>query len=127
MESDSVQYLADMNLSPKTVEMLNGQGYRCVRVSEVLPVTAKDVEILEWARENQMVIITQDLDFSALVALRQASHPSLINIRMSTGNPERIGKRLLQVLPECSEELRAGACITFDDETVRVRSLPIQI
>lgn len=42
--------LADMNVSPATVEILRAQGWDIVRVSDVLPVDASDRQILQVAR-----------------------------------------------------------------------------
>jgi len=47
---------------------LQQQGWDVIRVSQVLPMGASDDEILEFARREDRVVITQDLDFSALLA-----------------------------------------------------------
>ncbi|MEM8640456.1 MAG: DUF5615 family PIN-like protein [Cyanobacteria bacterium P01_G01_bin.54] len=61
--------LADVNISPATVAALNTNGYNTIRTTEVLPATIADVEILEFARRDERVVVTQDLDFSMLMAL----------------------------------------------------------
>ena len=61
--------LANMNISPKTVEAPQQQGWDIVRISHLVPVNAPDQEILELARREDRVLITQDLDFSTLLAL----------------------------------------------------------
>ncbi len=90
-----------------------------------MPINSPDKEIIQWSLKNDRVIITQDLDFSALIAVSGASKPSLINIRLSSGEPTEIANRLLAVLPEIINYLQHGACITIDDLSVRVRLLPI--
>ncbi len=82
--------LADMNISPKTVEVLGQQGWDIVRISQFLPVDASDQKILKFARQEGRVIITQDLDFSALLALGGYNRPSLITMRLSVSDPETI-------------------------------------
>ena len=57
------RFLADMNISPKTVGALQQRGWDIIRVSEVLPMDAADDEILEFARASRRVVVTQDLDF----------------------------------------------------------------
>lgn len=44
--SQSLRFLADMNLSPMTVAALQQEGWDIVRVSALLPATASDAEIL---------------------------------------------------------------------------------
>jgi predicted nuclease of predicted toxin-antitoxin system len=64
-----MRLLADVNIAPRTVEFLNSQGHDTVRSSSHLPVTAPDEAILELARREQRVVLTQDLDFTHMVAL----------------------------------------------------------
>lgn len=123
----SLRYLADMNLSPQTVRILADAGYDIIRVSDVMPVSARDKEILEYARQREMVVVSQDLDFSALVAVSGATEPSLVNVRMSTGDPVHIGRRLRDVLPRLRDAIEKGACVTVDDSAARVRDLPIDV
>jgi predicted nuclease of predicted toxin-antitoxin system len=76
-----LRFLADMNISPLSVKRLRERGWDIFRVSEVMEPSAKDTAILEYARQENRVIITQDLDFSKLLALRGFDKPSLIRIQ----------------------------------------------
>lgn len=91
----ALRFLANMTISPKTVEALRQQGWDIVRVSQLLPVNASDQEILDLARQEDRVVVTQDLDFSALLALGGYNRPSLITLRLSVSNPETVTKKLL--------------------------------
>lgn len=117
--------MADMMISPTTVAALRRQGWDAVRVPDRLPVTASDQEILELARREARVVVTQDLDFSALLALGGHSRPSLITLRLSTSNPEVVTQSLLDVLARLEQDLLDGRAITVGDVSVRVRKLPI--
>jgi len=64
-----LRFVADMNISPLTVNVLAAEGIDIVRVSSLLPVNASDESILGLARQQGRVVITQDMDFSALLAL----------------------------------------------------------
>ncbi|MGQ9825696.1 MAG: DUF5615 family PIN-like protein [Desulfotomaculales bacterium] len=59
-----LKYFADIHISPLTCNSLRKAGYHVLRVNDVLPSTASDLQIIEYARQQNMVIITQDLDFS---------------------------------------------------------------
>ncbi len=117
--------LANMNISPETVSGLRGKGIDIVRVSQILPVTSSDREILDLARRENRVVVTQDLDFSALLALGGFNRPSLITLRMSVSDPEAITRKLLGLLPELENALIKGCAVSIDDFTYRVRWLPI--
>lgn len=121
-----LQYLADMNLSPQTVWALQQDGLEIIRVSDVMPGTAKDRDILLYARQQDRVIITQDLDFSRLIAIAGYASPSLVTLRLSTSDPISITQSLRQILPLVADSLSQGCAVTIDDHNVRVRSLPIR-
>lgn len=121
-----LQFLADMNISPQTVSDLCRQGWDVVRVSDLIPDSSPDEDILELARRRGMVLVTQDLDFSHLIALGGYNSPSLVTLRMSITDPEVITSVLLEVLPNIERALREGFAVTIDDGGARARKLPIE-
>jgi predicted nuclease of predicted toxin-antitoxin system len=120
-----LRLLADLNLSPQTVEELRRDGWDILRVNERLSLRTPDLEILSWARENDRVVITQDLDFSTLIVVQGWSRPSVVILRLSQTDPATVTARLREVLPGCVADLQAGCAMTIADESVRVRRLPI--
>ena len=122
----SLCLLADVHISPATVAALNSHGYDTVRTTDLLPANAADAEILELARSQSRVVLTQDLDFSMLVALSNSGRPSLITLRLSSAQPDGVTQRLLDILPSVETDLTTGAAVTISDDSVRVRQLPIR-
>lgn len=122
----NIRLLADVHISPKTVEDLQKQGYEIMRSSDVLPANAPDINILEFARTENWVVLTQDLDFSMLVALSRYSQPSLITLRLSSAKPDIVTQKLLDILPQIEEALQEGSAITIQDESIRIRKLPVR-
>jgi predicted nuclease of predicted toxin-antitoxin system len=122
----NIRLLADVHISPKTVADLQKQGYETMRSSEFLPANAPDINILEFARTENWVVLTQDLDFSMLVALSRYSQPSLITLRLSSAKPDIVTQKLLDVLPQIEEALQEGSAITIQDESIRIRKLPVR-
>lgn len=120
-----LRFIADVHISPLTVIALQQRGYDILRSTDLLPATATDSDILELARVENRVIVTQDLDFSMLVALGKYDQPSLITLRLSSAKPDVVTQRLLEVLPQSEQELREGSALTIEDYSVRVRKLPI--
>ncbi len=121
-----LRLLADMNISPQTVNALQKKGVDIVRVSRILPVTSSDAEILDLARRENRVVVTQDIDFSALLALGGFDSPSLITIRMTISDPGAITQKLLELLPEIQDMLAKGCAVSVDDYSFRIRWLPIR-
>jgi predicted nuclease of predicted toxin-antitoxin system len=122
----SIRLIADVHISPLTVAALKVQGYDILRSTDLLPGTAADAEILELARVEGRVVLTQDLDFSMLVALGNYGLPSLITLRLSSVKPDFVTQKLLDVLPTLERELTEGAAMTINDDSVRIRKLPIR-
>ncbi|HWM93022.1 MAG TPA: DUF5615 family PIN-like protein [Thermoanaerobaculia bacterium] len=121
-----VPLLADLNVSPLTVEALQREGWDIVRISQRMPARTPDREILELARNEGQAIVSQDLDFSALLALGGFDRPSLVTLRLSDSAPATVTRRLLETAPLLEQVLPEGVAVTIEDETVRVRKLPIR-
>ena len=120
-----MKFLADMGVSPKTVESLKGQGYDAVQISEAGLFRMKDSEILQKALQEERIVLTFDLDFADLLAATATTLPSTIVFRLKTTVPDFVTTRLLSVLAECSRELESGALVTIENGRYRLRHLPI--
>jgi predicted nuclease of predicted toxin-antitoxin system len=120
------RFIVDLNISPKTVEALREQGWKINRSSQWLASTATDDEILDFARREGLVIITQDLDFSALLALGGYAEPSLVTLRLSSSDPDFVTQRLLEAALLLGKALVESCAVTIEDFVVRIRKLPIR-
>ncbi len=121
----AARLLADMSISPATVSSLQQHGWDIVRVSKFMPANVSDHAVLAFARHTGRVLVTQDLDFSTLLAVRGYRSPSVITLRLSSSDPDTITRRLLSILPAIEERLQEGCAVTVDDQAVRIRRLPI--
>lgn len=120
-----MKLLADMHISPATVEHLRGKGHDVVRVNEVLPSSTSDNELITWAGEHARAILTQDLEFANLIVLARRTAPSLITLRLATSRIDYVNSVLDRALPELEQDVRVGSIVTITDTTMRRRSLPI--
>jgi len=120
-----VRLLVDLNISPRTVALLRSVGHDVVRVNELIPPSATDAAIVDAARVASRTIITQDLDFSAIVVLSGRRRPSVISLLLASSRVERVNARLEEVLTTLESDVEAGAIVTVEDERVRVRTLPV--
>ena len=119
-------FLADMNISPLTVSQLKERGWDVSRVSEVMDKSTKDLDLLEYARRHDMVIITQDLDFSMLLAVKGYAKPSLVNVRLEEAKPPYVTSRIIDTVSALEPEPAKGAVVTVDEASVRYRYLPVK-
>jgi predicted nuclease of predicted toxin-antitoxin system len=120
-----VRILADVHISPRTVDFLRRLGHDVERVGQVLAATATDEEIVAAAIRDQRIILTQDLDFSAIVALSGLARPSVISVRLASSRIERVNDVLERELPHIEADLQDGALVTIQDDRVRTRKIPI--
>ena len=121
-----MKLLLDMNLPPRWVQFLSGQGFECVHWSDVGEYTATDRLIMAYAKEYGYTVFTHDLDFGALLAATRARSPSVIQIRTQNVLPEAIGVLVVNAIRQFAEELQRGALITVDPHRSRVRILPFE-
>jgi len=121
-----LKFLANMNISPLTVEDLKKLGWDIVRVPEIMDIKSKDLQILTYAREHNRVVITQDLDFSSLLALSGYEKPSVINLRVDNARPDYVTNRIIEIVNELEKELGEGIVVSVDEISARYRSLPIE-
>jgi len=120
-----VKLLLDMNLSPAWVPLLGTAGWEAAHWSTIGAATAKDADIMAWAKGNGFTVITSDLDFSAILASTRGEGPSVVQIRAQDLSPAALGPTLLAVLRKQAGVLEAGAIVTLDLRTARVRTLPL--
>ena len=121
-----MKLVVDVNLPPKWVEFLATQGIEAVHWTSVGDLRATDAVIMIWAREGGYVVLTSDLDFSALLATGSAGGPSVLQVRTQDVFHESLGAQVVRVLQEQSEALESGAIVTIDEIAARVRILPIR-
>jgi predicted nuclease of predicted toxin-antitoxin system len=121
-----MKLLVDMNLSPRWVSLLNGAGIEAVHWSTVGATNAPDREIMAYALAHDFVVLTHDLDFSAILAVTQGEKPSVVQLRADDVSPDAIGRQVLIALRQMETELHDGALISIDPNRTRLRVLPLR-
>lgn len=114
-----------MNLSPIWVPFLEAAGVSAVHWTSVGRPNAPDVDLMNWARANGCVVFTNDLDFSALLAMTRASGPSVLQLRLQNLLPDVAGEVVLRVVRAHGNDLENGAIVTVAGSGTRVRVLPL--
>ena len=120
-------FLANMNISPLTVEQLRKLRSSIERVPEVMKKESRDKEVLSYARRHNKILITHDLDFSMLLAIGGHRKPSVINLRLENAKPDFVTIRIIDVVSMMEKELEEGAVISVDETSARYRNLPIRL
>ena len=80
---------------------------------------------MAYAAQHDYVVLTHDLDFSAILAATHGEKPSVVQIRTEDVSPQVIGLQVTAALRHMELELQAGALLTIDRRRTRVRLLPL--
>ena len=76
-----MRLLVDANLSPALIEGLVEAGFEALHVGDVDLLTASDAAIIEYARSHDLVLVTVDSDFAAMLAITGTEQPSVVQLR----------------------------------------------
>ena len=118
-----MRILADVHISPKTVQFLNDLGIDVERSTAYLPATASDEEIIGKAIELGRAILTRDLGFPKLLITSGRFDPSLILLRTSSERLDHTHRALANARSELQAHVGHGYIVIVEDDRVRVRSL----
>lgn len=120
-----MKFLVDMPLSPELAAWLRIQGHDAVHAAELGLNRARDVDILARAKQEHRTIVTADLDYPRLLALAQATDPSLILFREGDWSDADVIVRMGEVLRALPAAEIAQSIIVVERDRVRRRRLPI--
>jgi len=104
---------------------LRNRGFDIVRITDRLAATATDREIVHLAYHEKATIITQDLDFSAIIAQNGLDGPSVITLRVADAKPDTVTRIFLTMLPLVHSDLIEGAIVSADEKEYRIKKLPV--
>lgn len=80
---------------------------------------------MAYASANNYIVLTHDLDFSAILAATHGEKPSVVQVRAEDVSPNAIGKQVIAALHQMATELADGALLTVDPNRTRLRLLPL--
>ena len=121
-----MRILLDANLPRQLATALRNAGWDASRVTEHLPATALDPEILALAETHRAAIVTRDQDFSFLASRPGRTGPTVIGLRVRTVEVDALVRILDRVLTRHATDIEQGAILSVTDRGVRVRRLPVR-
>jgi predicted nuclease of predicted toxin-antitoxin system len=120
-----MRFLLDQGLARSAVEHLRQAGIESVHVGDLGMAAASDVMILEEGLKRNAVVVTLDADFHSLLALSNATTPSVIRIRMEGLKGIDVSMIIQRVAEAAREDLEAGAAVTVTDRRIAIKRLPL--
>jgi predicted nuclease of predicted toxin-antitoxin system len=120
-----VKFLVDMPLSITLSRWHAAQGHDAIHAAEAGLDRATDKEIIARAKREGRTVITADLDYPRLLAIAQASEPSLILFRGGNWSEADIIARIQEILQVLTDIGVGQNILVVDLDRVRRRRLPI--
>jgi predicted nuclease of predicted toxin-antitoxin system len=117
--------LLDQGLPRSAAAYLKELAIPAMHAAEVGLSRADDADVLEYARQHNLIVATLDADFHAHLALTRARKPSVIRIRMEGLRGAEIADLLARILRECEADLAAGSVVSVSEKGIRIRRLPL--
>lgn len=115
-----------MPLSPSLTKSLAEKGQDAVHVHQVALDRSSDEAIMEYARAEQRVVITADLDYPRILALTQAGGPGLILFRGGNYNERETSDRLARALEAVPMDELPTSIVVIEKGRIRRRRLPLR-
>jgi len=118
--------LFDQGLPRSSAVILRASGMHAVHVGELGMAMASDLQILDYARQHGLVVVTLDADFHAKLASTNAASPSVVRIRQQGLRAKETAEIVIAVLTSFRDAIEAGAVASVSGGLVRLKRLPIR-
>jgi len=122
-----MKFLLDQGLPRSTIGHLRAIGLEAEHVGNLGMATATDEAILTEGNARGAIVVTLDSDFHALLALSNASSPSVIRIRIQGLKGAGVAQIIQQVIEVAEKDLATGAAVTVTKRRLALRRLPLII
>lgn len=113
-----MRFLADESCDFAVVRALRGAGHDVSAITE-LNRAAKDYAILQLARSEGRILLTEDKDFGILAYASDVKTVGVILIRFPAGARKQLGQAVLAAVAELGVRL-SGAFVVLEPGRARV-------
>ena len=120
-----MKLLLDMNIPLKYASLLKEKGLEVLHWSDVGNPRALDDHIMAYAKEHDFIVVTYDLDFSAILSATNDLRPSVVQVRAMLPQATQIVNLIAIAITQNKDSLRNGAILTIDIKKARIRMLPL--
>ena len=120
-----ISILLDQGLPRSAASLLRDEGWDVLHTGDIGLSRSTDRQILEFNRNEQRVIITLDSDFHTILALTNASTPSVIRIRLEGLRGPDLALLIKRIWPRVEPQVKKGAMVTVTESGIRIRNIPV--
>lgn len=116
-----IKILADENVDNRIVKELRNNLYQVISVLESYRGIS-DKNVLQLAKDNQALILTQDRDFGIMVFAYKEKDTSIIFLRYEHTKVKEITQAIITVLNQYGDSLY-GKFVTITPSKVKIREV----
>ena len=120
-----MRLLLDQGLPRSSAEILRNKGWDIQHTGEIGMSRATDRQILEYARDEQRIVITLDSDFHAILAVENLDSPSVVRIRKEGLRGPELAELVEKIWLRIGQQLENGAMATITEKAMRIRKIPL--
>ncbi len=120
-----MRLLLDQGLPRSSTEILRNKGWDIHHTGEIGMSRATDRQILEYARDEQRIVITLDSDFHAILAVENLDSPSVVRIRQEGLRGPELAELVEKIWSRIGQQLENGAMATITEKVIRIRKIPL--
>ena len=117
-----MRIFADQDVYRTTVDFLRSAGQQVRLASEVGLKRASDEELLRFAAKEELVLLTRDKGFGALVSFIEWNHEGVILLRIEPGTVNAVHEELRKFLQIHGTEPVRDRFIVIEPGRHRVRT-----
>lgn len=119
-----MKFFADHCTYSVTVKFLRGLGHTVKAAREAGLEVADDTDILQYAKDTDAVLLTNDSDCANILIYPPASYLSIIVLKISKATAPQVHEVLQQMLNNIPSNQFSGALFVVDRNKYRVRRTP---
>jgi predicted nuclease of predicted toxin-antitoxin system len=120
-----LKIIVDMNMSPRWALFLRERGHDAKHWRDIGNGDDSDELIAAHCAGVNAIVLSQDLDFSQLLAWNGASKPSVVQVRAKNLRPDEIGQFVANAISRSEKQLAKGAVVTVKPPRFRYAMLPL--
>jgi len=114
-----------MNLPPELSVLLSNKGVESVHWYNIGAPDSKDMDIMKYAKDNNYIVLTCDLDFSVILSVTKGQKPSIVQLRLQAFNLKEVAELVACTVLFYINDLDNGAILTINAKKSRIRILPL--
>jgi predicted nuclease of predicted toxin-antitoxin system len=116
-----MQFKVDENLHGELAGLLRQHGHDAVTVYDQHMQGAPDQNVAAICRQERRAVITQDLDFSNILAYPPQDYAGIIVLRLHDQSRPSVVKTVSRLIPLFATETLVGSLWVVDEIGMRVR------